>query len=166
MTTHVSASPRELSPQANRTTRTNTILDALTQRAQSILNDESLDAESRAILRQAMEINDPLLAKLVKRAESSIDPNAFSETSEDNQGSSKEKIEALADMICSAGEEPTAALFVLMSTLQNAADPIALAHSVKHLAFTRCGEFNFRGMVDTQVAVLESELFAASASKT
>jgi hypothetical protein len=45
-----------------------------------------------------------------------------------------------------------------MATLQNAPDPKALAHSLKHFAFTRCGEFNFGGMV----AVLERELFAGN----
>lgn len=104
-----------------------------------------------------METNDPLLAKLVKRAEA---------REINNPDSNREKIETLADMICGGGEESAAALFVLMATLQNAADPLALAHSVKHFAFTRCGEFNFRGMVDTQVAVFENELFAGGASKT
>jgi hypothetical protein len=31
---------------------------------------------------------------------------------------------------------------------------------VKHFAFTRCGEFNLYGMVDSQIAVLERQLFA------
>jgi hypothetical protein len=29
---------------------------------------------------------------------------------------------------------------------------------VKHLAFTRCGEFNLAGIVDAQVKVIEREL--------
>ena len=66
-------------------------------------------------------------------------------------------------MICCGGEEPTAALLVLMATLGNAADPKALANTVKHLAFTRCGELNVNGMVDAQIAMLESELFVGDA---
>jgi len=72
--------------------------------------------------------------------------------------SSTEKIEALAELICAAGEAPAAALFVLMGTLQDSEDPRAFAHAVKHLAFTRCGEFNVFGMVDGQIAALEREL--------
>jgi hypothetical protein len=65
-------------------------------------------------------------------------------------------------MICCGGEEPTAALLLLMATLTNAADPKALANMAKHLAFTRCGELNVNGMVDAQIAVLEGELIAGS----
>ena len=71
---------------------------------------------------------------------------------------SREKIEALAEIICGGGEESAAALFVLMGRVQNSADPIALANTTKHFAFTRCGEFNVYGMVDAQIAVIESEL--------
>jgi hypothetical protein len=44
----------------------------------------------------------------------------------------------------------SAALLVLMSTLENAAHPKALANTAKHLAFTHCGELNLCGMVDVQ----------------
>ena len=47
-----------------------------------------------------------------------------------------------------------------MGTLQNSADPTVLAHTVKHFAFTRCGELNVHGMVDVQIAVLERNLLA------
>ena len=70
------------------------------------------------------------------------------ETNEDD--SSKAKIEALAEIICCAGEESAAALFVLMGTLQDSADPKAVANTAKHLACTRCGELNVFGMVDAQ----------------
>jgi hypothetical protein len=36
--------------------------------------------------------------------------------------------------------------------------PKALANTAKHLVFTRCGELNLNGVVDAQIAVLESEL--------
>jgi len=74
--------------------------------------------------------------------------------------SSQEKIEALAEIICRAGDESAGALFVLMGMLQNSSDPQAFANRAKHFAFTRCGELNAFGMVDAQVAVLESELLA------
>jgi hypothetical protein len=40
--------------------------------------------------------------------------------------------------------------------------PQALANTAKHLAFTHCWELNHGGMVDTQIAALESGLFASS----
>ena len=147
MTTHSSARTRE--PHVNRTTRTNTIINALKQRAQSVLNDTSIDPESRAILRYALETNDPWLAELVRRADG-----------ETNEDESSEKIEALTEIICQAGNEPAAALFVLMGTLQNSTDPKALANAAKHLAFTRCGELNVFGMVDAQIATVKDELLA------
>ena len=75
----------------------------------------------------------------------------------------EEKVEALAELICRAGDEAgtkSAALLVLMSTLENATHPKALANLAKHLAFTRCAELNLSGMVEAQIAVLESELLA------
>jgi hypothetical protein len=67
MARHSSATPREA--HVNRTTRTNTIVNALKQRAQAVLNDKSIDAQSRAIIRYALETNDPWLAELVDRAD-------------------------------------------------------------------------------------------------
>ena len=75
---------------------------------------------------------------------------------------SEEKIEALAEIICRAGDEPSAALLVLMATLENAPHPKALANTAKHFAFTRCVESNLYGMVDAQIAALEAELLAAN----
>src|SRR5215217_2790949 len=68
MANHSSASVRE-TPHVNQTSRTNTIIDALKERAQAVLNDQSIDAPSRAIIRYALETNDPLLAELVRRAD-------------------------------------------------------------------------------------------------
>ena len=118
MASHVSATTREHTPHVSRTTRTATIVDALKRRAQAVLNDESIDAQSRAIIRYAMEINDPWLARLVRRAdagETLFDASDVSQTSECNEtDSSEEKIEALSEIICRAGDEPSAALLVLM----------------------------------------------------
>jgi hypothetical protein len=72
--------------------------------------------------------------------------------------SSREKIEALAGIICGAGDQAAAALLILMGTLQNSSEPTVLANTAKHFTFTRCGELNAYGMVETQIAALESEL--------
>jgi hypothetical protein len=159
MASHSSARVREQAPHVNHTTRTNTIINALKHRAEAALNDSSIDAQSRAIIRYALETNDPWLAQLVRRVDAG-------ETLVDNinvEQTSEEKIEALAEMICRAGDEvgtKSAALLVLMSTLENATHPKALANVAKHVAFTRCGELNLNGMVEAQIAVLEGELLA------
>jgi hypothetical protein len=127
--------------------------DALRRRAQSIINDKSIEAETRAIIRYGLEINDPWLGDLVRcvDADESIIDNLYVHSSE-------EKIEALTDLICRAGDEPSAALLVLLSTLENSSHPKALANTAKHLAFTRCGELNVHSIVDAQIALLEAEL--------
>lgn len=138
MTSHSSASMREHTPHANQTTRTATVINALKRRAQAVLNDESIDPESRAIIRYGLETNDPWLAELVRRAgagERIIDADGsvadtfgssqMQETSADNPAtatgkgtqttkihepdSSRERSEALADIICGAGECATRA---------------------------------------------------------
>ena len=63
-------------------------------------------------------------------------------------------------MICWAGDEAAAALFVLMGILENSTHPKLLANTAKHFAFSRCSESNLYGVVDAQVAVIESELLA------
>ena len=133
---------------------------ALKRRAQSVINNKSIDANTRAIIRYGLETNDPWLGDLVRRVDAG-------ETIVDNLGrlqvdSSEDKIEALAGLVCRAGNEPAAALLVLMATLENATHPKALANSAKHFAFTRCGELNLNGMVDAQIAVFESELLDAN----
>jgi len=161
MANHSSATVRE-TPHVTQTSRTNTIINALKQRAQAVLNDRTIDPQSRAIIRYALETNDPWLAELVRRAdagETLIDSEGFLKISSTDE----EKIAALAEMICRARDEAgtkSAALLVLMSTLENATHPKALANLAKHFAFTRCGELNFNGMVEAQIAVLESELLA------
>jgi len=168
MANHSSAPLREQTPHVNQTSRTNTIMNALKRRAQAVLNDKSIDAQSRAIIRYALEINDPWLAKLVRRADAgeSIVDTDFSETPDTSEDDSSEaKIEALTEMICRAGDEPatkSAALLVLMATLETATHPKVLANTAKHLAFTRCSEFNVCGMVDAQIAVLEGELLVST----
>jgi hypothetical protein len=147
-----SARLREETPHSTNGSGT-TISDALKRRAQAIINDKSIDAHTRAMIRYGLEINDPELPELIRcidNGESILDTVYVA--------SSEEKIEALTDLICGSGDEPAAALLVLLSTLENSTHPKALANAAKHLAFTRCGELNVHGMVDAQVATFESEL--------
>src|SRR5215217_5771737 len=163
MSTHSSSAPeRQATPHATNLTTNQTINDAIKRRAQSLINDRTIDASGRAWLRYALEINDPALPELVRRADAGepiIDDSHLLETTEEI--STEEKLERLAEMICHAGGQPqtrAAALLVLMSTLENSTNPKVLANHVKHVAFTRCGELNCYGMVDAQIAAIESEL--------
>jgi len=104
-------------------------MNALKRRAQAVLNDKSIDAQSRAIIRYALEVNDPWLAKLVRRADAgeTIVDTDFSQTPDTSEDDSSEaKIDALTEIICRAGDEPgtkSAALLVLMATVENATHP-------------------------------------------
>jgi hypothetical protein len=164
MANHSSATVREHTSHANQTSRTNTIANALKRRAQAVLNDKSIDPQSRAIIRYALEINDPWLAELVRRAdagEAIVDALDLEESRETNKD--HEKIAALTEMICRAGDEPdikSAALFVLMATIQHSAHPKALANGAKYGAFIRCAEMNPYKLVDTQVEMMSHELLA------
>ena len=103
-----------------------------------------------------------MLPDLVRRADAGeriIETAEFQQPPESNEADpSREKIEALVEIICGGGQQSAAALFVLMGKLQDATDPQTFAHTAKHFAFTRCGELNAFGMVDAQIAVLEGEL--------
>ena len=55
MAAHSSATTRE--SHVNQTTRTAPIANALKRRAQAVLNDKSIDAQSRAIIRYALEMH-------------------------------------------------------------------------------------------------------------
>ena len=169
MAIHSSATALEETPQVTETTRTTTISDALKRRAQSVINDRSIDAESRALVRYGLEINDPCLAELVRRADAGervIDALERSEISETNEEDWIEgRIETLAEIICRASDGPdtkSAALFVLMGVIEHSRDPKLLANLAKHFAFSWCGEVNLYGMVDAQIAMIESELLASS----
>src|SRR5215212_8973966 len=156
MTTHSSASVRVGTPHETETIQI-TISDALRRRAQSVINDRTTDPQWRTIIRYALEINDPWLADLVRRADAGekiIDTVDFSLEPETNaDDSSEEKVEALAEIICRAGDESAAALFVLMGTLENSTHPKLLVNTAKHFALTHCCESNLYGMVDAQMSV-------------
>ena len=165
-------------PHTAQTTRTATVINALKRRAEAVLNDASIDPESRAIIRYGLETNDPWLAQLLNRinaGENIADDFDFSQTHDSQTDEihavdsppenteykpTTERVEALTEMICRAGDESAGALFVLMGMVQNSLDPKVIAHTAKHLAFTRCGEFNLYGMVDSHIAVVERELFS------
>ena len=164
MASHVSATVREETPHVIEPTIT--ISDAVKRRAQSVINDRTIDPRWRVVIRYGLETNDPWLADLVRRADAReriIDTIDFSQTPEPNEGDSGEqKIEALSEIICRAGDESSAALLVLMGILENSTQPKVLANTAKHYAFRRCGELNLFGMVDAQIAVVESELLASN----
>src|SRR4051794_1837483 len=95
MANHSSASVRE-TPHVHQTSRTNNCIDAVKERAQAVLNDRSIDAPSRAIIRYSLETNDPLLPELVRRVdagETIVDEAGFLKLSSTDE----EKIEALAE---------------------------------------------------------------------
>ena len=149
---------REHTPHSTNLTQNQTISDAVKRRAQSLINDKYIDAETRNIIRYGLEINDPWLPELVRRVDAGVtvfDNLEITPTSE-------EKIEALTEIICRAGNEPSAALLVLMLIVENASHPKALANAAKHFAFTRCVDSNLYGMVDAQIALLEAELLATN----
>ena len=62
MSNHSSATPHTI-----KSTQT-TINDALKRRAQSLINNKSIDAQTRAVIRYGLETNDPWLPELVRRA--------------------------------------------------------------------------------------------------
>jgi hypothetical protein len=161
MTSHVSATAHQETPHETETTII-TVSDATKRRAESVINNRTIDPQWRTIIRAALELNDPRLADLLNRAEAGeniVDTFESLRTSNtDEDDSSEEKIEALAEIICQAGDESAAALFVLMGTVENSTDPKVLANAAKHFAFIRCAESNLFGMVDAQIAVVEGEL--------
>ena len=107
MVNDTSAPMRDETPHADQITRTATILNGLKRKAQAVVNGTSIDPQSRAIIRYAMEINDPWLAELVRRAdagENLFETIDFSQTPDTlEQDLSDKRVRALADMICRMG---------------------------------------------------------------
>jgi len=165
MANHSSATAHE--PHVTNTIGTTAISDALRRRALALISDRSIRAQERVLIRYGLEINDPCLAELVRRVDAgeSIVDNLDVSESADNE-SIEEKIGTLASIICRSGDEPeekSAALFVLMGTLEHSSNPRLLANAIKHVAFSRCGELNLYGMVDAQISIVEGELLASGA---
>jgi len=59
--------------------------EAIKRRAQSIINDKSIDAQTRVIIRYGLEINDPWLPELVRCVDAgeSIIDNLYVHSSEE-----------------------------------------------------------------------------------
>jgi len=167
MTTHTSATAQETPHE----TETTTITEDLRRRAESVINDKSIDLQWRTIIRFALELNDSWLSELVPRAEAGeniLDTFESLRTAETNEDDSTEddateaKIKALTEIICHGGGKPAAALFVLMGTLEKSSDPEAFADSAKQAAFTHCVEWNVYEMADAQLAVVEGKLLGSN----
>jgi hypothetical protein len=165
MTTHSSATAHKDTPHETETTII-TVSDATKHRAESVINDKTIDPQWRTIIRFALELNDPFVAELVSRAkagENIVDTfESFRTPAPIEDESILRKVEALAEIIARSGDEPTAALFILMETLETSTDPKVFANRAKHVAFSRCGELHVYEMVDAQIAELEGELLATN----
>ena len=154
-------------------------VDAIKRRAQAIVNDKSVDPDSRAIISYALRIDDPWLPELVRRmdvGENIAEPLEYTrleypqleypravavvEDLSREETCNEEKVEELAEIICGANDRCAAALVVLMRTLEKSIDAKSLVNKAKHFAFARCAETNLLGLVDTQTAVIEAELLA------
>ena len=104
------------------------------------------------------------LVRRVDAGESIIDTD-FSQspkTSEDHSG--EDKIEASTEILCRPEDEletKSAALLVLMATLENSTHRRHSRTRRNILPLLACGELNLHGMVDSQIAVLEGELLAS-----
>jgi Fic family protein len=74
------------------------------RRAQAVLNDSSIDPQSRAMICYALETNDPWLARLVRQAdtEGTIDLSEIPLGSDAD--STEDKIKVLTDKICRGGD--------------------------------------------------------------
>ena len=165
MTTYSSAPAHQETPHETETTKI-TVSDAIKRRAESVINDKTIDSQWRTIIRFALELNDPFVGELISRAEAGEN---IVETFESLQTpvpiedeSILKKVEALAEIISRSGDEPTASLFILMETLENSTDPRVLLSRAKHVAFSRCGELHICEMIDSQLADLEGELLASN----
>ena len=93
MTSHSSARERNETPHAINSI-TKTLSDALKRRAQSVIEDKSIDAGTRAVIRYGLEVNDPWLAELVGRVdagETIIDELGFLQTAAASEDDSNQK---------------------------------------------------------------------------
>ena len=178
MSNHNSAAEREETPHTINSTQNDTpkvnrcIAVALRRRAESVINNRSIDPQTRNVIRYALETSDPWLAELVRRAdagESLFDMMDLAQTFPTNEElPTEEKVEALADIICrsTSGDDRatrSAALLVLIAAIESSPFPRELAAVAKQLAFSHCAELNVCGMIESQIAMLEGELFAAHA---
>lgn len=163
MTTHTSATALEETPYVTRTRSNRIFSNAVRRRAQSLINDSSIDSESQTLLHYALEVNDRHLAELVRHADAgqrilgTVDLLELTDTTcEDDP--TEEKVETLAAIICRGGHGCVAALLVLMGAIENSVSPKVLANAAKHFAYIRCGELNLYRLVENLVSEVEMEL--------
>ena len=93
MSTHVSATALEETPHETETTQITTS-DALRRRAHAVINDRRTDPQWRSLVRYALQINDPWLADIVRRAgagEKIIDSTDFTLEPQFNEDDSNEE---------------------------------------------------------------------------
>lgn len=168
MDCHSSATARSEAPHATETTSTRTISDALKRRAQSVIKDRSIDPQWRTIIRAALELNDPCVAEFLSRAEAGENIGDTFESLRtpvpNEDGSTLRKVEAVAEIISRAGDEPTAALFILMETLESSTDPKVYTNRAKHVAFSHCGELHVYDIIDAQIAEVERQFLPRKTS--
>src|ERR1044072_9114177 len=69
MTSHSSETALDEAPHETETTTIITVSDATKRRAESVINDRTIDPQWGTIIRAALELNAPWLAELVTRAE-------------------------------------------------------------------------------------------------
>src|ERR1044072_3756687 len=69
MLNHKSAQLRDETPPQTHSITNKPISEALKRRAQSLIKDSTIDAGERTWIRYALEINDPALAEMVRRAD-------------------------------------------------------------------------------------------------
>src|ERR1044072_5470735 len=128
MTTHTSANAHEETPHETEPPRTPKYSNAVRRRAMTHIRDRLLDDESLARIRYGLEINDPQLAELVRRADagernlSTLDFSDMPDTTYEYDPT-EEKIEALAEIICRGGDDCVAALLVLTGAIENSEEP-------------------------------------------
>ena len=159
MSTHSSAIAHPETPHETETTMI-TVSDGTKRRAESVINDRTIDPQWRTFIRFALELNDPFVGELVSRAqagENVVDTfESLRPPLRNEDDSTPGKVEALAEIISRSGDEPTAALFILMETLESSTHPKVLTSRAKHVAFSHCGELHVYEMVDAQLATAEA----------
>src|ERR1044072_4787406 len=99
MLNHKSAQLRDETPPQTNSITNKPISEALKRRAQSLIKDRIIDASERTWIRYALEINDPALAEMVRRADAGepiIDDTHPIGSYE--EVSTEEKVERLAEM--------------------------------------------------------------------
>jgi len=163
MTKHSSATAHPETPHETETTKI-TVSDAMKRRAESVINDKTIDPQWQTVIRFALELNDPWLAELVTRAEAGeniVDSfESLRQSLPNHDDPTLGEIEALAEIICRTGDEPAAALFMLMETIETSRHREVFTNRAKHVAFSHCGELHVYERIDAQIAELAGELLA------